>query len=151
MTAAAFSGDGSVLAVAAESVITLWDPDNNTLVGVIAESLSVSYYSSTCIFPAVLKNCSFDVSHIEFAASYKSYLHWNIDCFYVFVSEFETTNCCMECFKSFYPMVLHPFCRRYIQFQHNLYNLSKQFVPDNASLISSYDAFSFFIGSSLML
>ncbi|KQJ85864.1 WD repeat-containing protein 75 [Brachypodium distachyon] len=40
MTAAAFSGDGSVLAVAAESVITLWDPDNNALVGVIAEALS---------------------------------------------------------------------------------------------------------------
>ncbi|XP_062204036.1 uncharacterized protein LOC133906224 [Phragmites australis] len=40
MTAAAFSADGSVLAVAAESVITLWDPDNNALVGVIAETLS---------------------------------------------------------------------------------------------------------------
>ncbi|KAL6622616.1 hypothetical protein ACP70R_032495 [Stipagrostis hirtigluma subsp. patula] len=40
MTAAAFSADGSVLAVAAESVITLWDPDNNALVGVIAEALS---------------------------------------------------------------------------------------------------------------
>ncbi|GJM95185.1 hypothetical protein PR202_ga11893 [Eleusine coracana subsp. coracana] len=40
MTAAAFSGDGSVLAVAAESVITLWDPDNNALVGIIAEALS---------------------------------------------------------------------------------------------------------------
>jgi NET1-associated nuclear protein 1 (U3 small nucleolar RNA-associated protein 17) len=42
MTAAAFSADGSVLAIAAESVITLWDPDNNALVGVIAETLSVS-------------------------------------------------------------------------------------------------------------
>ncbi|WVZ91196.1 hypothetical protein U9M48_037400 [Paspalum notatum var. saurae] len=40
MTSAAFSADGSVLAVAAESVITLWDPDNNALVGVIAETLS---------------------------------------------------------------------------------------------------------------
>nr|XP_028952462.1 LOW QUALITY PROTEIN: WD repeat-containing protein 75 [Malus domestica] len=37
MTAAAFSGDGSVLAVAAENVITLWDPDNNALVAVIGE------------------------------------------------------------------------------------------------------------------
>jgi hypothetical protein len=144
MTAVAFSGDGSVLAVAAESVITLWDPDNNALVGVIAEALSVSYYFSTCIFPAVLKDCSFDVSPIEFAANYKSYLHWNIDIFDVFVSEFKTTNCRMECFKSFYPMVLQPFCRRYIHFQHNLYNLSKQFVADNASLISAYDAFFFF-------
>ncbi|XP_066358798.1 LOW QUALITY PROTEIN: uncharacterized protein [Miscanthus floridulus] len=40
MTSVAFSADGSVLAVAAESVITLWDPDNNALVGVIAETLS---------------------------------------------------------------------------------------------------------------
>ncbi|XP_062202076.1 uncharacterized protein LOC133904619 [Phragmites australis] len=40
MTAAAFSADGSVIAVAAETVITLWDPDNNALVGVIAEALS---------------------------------------------------------------------------------------------------------------
>ncbi|EES16340.1 hypothetical protein BDA96_08G180000 [Sorghum bicolor] len=40
MTSAVFSADGSVLAVAAENVITLWDPDNNALVGVIAETLS---------------------------------------------------------------------------------------------------------------
>ncbi|KAL0443184.1 UNVERIFIED_CONTAM: U3 small nucleolar RNA-associated protein 17 [Sesamum latifolium] len=39
MTAAAFSGDGSVLAVAAEKVITLWDPDRNTLLAVIGDSL----------------------------------------------------------------------------------------------------------------
>jgi len=47
MTSAAFSADGSVLAVAAENVITLWDPDNNALVGVIAETLSVSDNSFT--------------------------------------------------------------------------------------------------------
>lgn len=45
MTAAAFSGDGSVLAVAAETVITLWDPLNNVLVAVIGDSLSVSICS----------------------------------------------------------------------------------------------------------
>ncbi|KAI3456714.1 hypothetical protein Pfo_013377 [Paulownia fortunei] len=39
MTAAAFSSDGSVLAVAAEKVITLWDPDKNTLLAVIGDSL----------------------------------------------------------------------------------------------------------------
>ncbi|KAL7130641.1 hypothetical protein ABFS83_13G148500 [Erythranthe nasuta] len=39
LTAAAFSGDGSVLAVAAEKVITLWDPDRNTLLAVIGETL----------------------------------------------------------------------------------------------------------------
>ncbi|KAL6546997.1 hypothetical protein OROMI_022718 [Orobanche minor] len=39
MNAAAFSSDGSVLAVAAEKVITLWDPDRNTLLAVIGDSL----------------------------------------------------------------------------------------------------------------
>ncbi|OAY69732.1 hypothetical protein ACMD2_22829 [Ananas comosus] len=34
------SADGSVLAVAAETVITLWDPDTNILVAVIGEALS---------------------------------------------------------------------------------------------------------------
>ncbi|KAM7256211.1 hypothetical protein ACFE04_011952 [Oxalis oulophora] len=38
MTSAAFSADGSVLAVAAENVVTLWDPENNVLVGVIGQS-----------------------------------------------------------------------------------------------------------------
>ncbi|OVA15479.1 WD40 repeat [Macleaya cordata] len=40
MTAAAFSADGSVLAVAAENVVTLWDPDKNVLVAVIGEMLT---------------------------------------------------------------------------------------------------------------
>ncbi|PIN01346.1 WD40 repeat protein [Handroanthus impetiginosus] len=39
MTAAAFSSDGSVLAVAAEKVITLWDPDRNILLTVVGDSL----------------------------------------------------------------------------------------------------------------
>ncbi|KAI8526275.1 hypothetical protein RHMOL_Rhmol13G0296200 [Rhododendron molle] len=39
LTAAAFSADGSVLAVAAETVITLWDPEKNVLVAVIGDSL----------------------------------------------------------------------------------------------------------------
>ncbi|BAT76749.1 hypothetical protein LR48_Vigan627s003400 [Vigna angularis] len=38
MRAAAFSADGSVLAVAADTVITLWDPNNNVLVAVIGET-----------------------------------------------------------------------------------------------------------------
>lgn len=42
MTAAAFSADGSVLALAAETVITLWDPDNNMLVAVLGEMQMVS-------------------------------------------------------------------------------------------------------------
>ena len=41
MTAATFSSDGSVLAVAAENVITLWDADKNILVAVIGETLMV--------------------------------------------------------------------------------------------------------------
>lgn len=45
MTSAAFSPDGSVLAVAAETVITLWDPDKNALVAVIGETLSVRHIS----------------------------------------------------------------------------------------------------------
>ncbi|KAG1368428.1 WD repeat-containing protein 75 [Cocos nucifera] len=40
MTAAAFSADGSVLAVAAETVVTLWDPDANILVAIIGDTLS---------------------------------------------------------------------------------------------------------------
>lgn len=39
MTAVAFSTDGSVLAVAAENVITLWDPCMNILVAVIGETI----------------------------------------------------------------------------------------------------------------
>jgi hypothetical protein len=45
MIVAAFTGD--------VSVITLWDPDNNALVGVISEALSVFYYSSCCTFAII--------------------------------------------------------------------------------------------------
>uniref|UniRef100_A0A803MP60 WD repeat-containing protein 75 second beta-propeller domain-containing protein n=1 Tax=Chenopodium quinoa TaxID=63459 RepID=A0A803MP60_CHEQI len=38
MTAATFSADGSVLAIAAETVITLWDPNRNYLVSVVGET-----------------------------------------------------------------------------------------------------------------
>lgn len=38
MTAAAFSNDGSVLAVAAETVVTLWDPVKNVLVAVVGSA-----------------------------------------------------------------------------------------------------------------
>lgn len=41
MTAAAFSADGSVLAVAAETVITLWNPLENVLVAVIGDTPTV--------------------------------------------------------------------------------------------------------------
>ncbi|CAL9223541.1 unnamed protein product [Arabidopsis halleri] len=40
MTAAAFSGDGTVLAVAAETVITLWNPDKNILLSVLGATLT---------------------------------------------------------------------------------------------------------------
>lgn len=40
MTAATFSADGSVLAVAAETVITLWDPDRNILVAIIGDAFT---------------------------------------------------------------------------------------------------------------
>nr|XP_025607167.1 WD repeat-containing protein 75 isoform X4 [Arachis hypogaea] len=38
MRAATFSADGSVLAVAADTVITLWDPDKNVLMAVVGET-----------------------------------------------------------------------------------------------------------------
>jgi len=41
MTAAAFSGDGTVMAVAAENVITLWNPDKNILLSVLGSTLTV--------------------------------------------------------------------------------------------------------------
>ncbi|XVF47687.1 hypothetical protein PTKIN_Ptkin03bG0130800 [Pterospermum kingtungense] len=40
MTAAAFSGDGSVLAIAAETLITLWNPYMNVLLAVLGETLT---------------------------------------------------------------------------------------------------------------
>ncbi|AES92286.2 putative transcription factor WD40-like family [Medicago truncatula] len=40
MRAAAFSADGSVLAVAADTVITLWDHDKNELIAVVGETPS---------------------------------------------------------------------------------------------------------------
>ncbi|OMO51290.1 hypothetical protein COLO4_37741 [Corchorus olitorius] len=40
MTAAAFSADGSVLAIAAETLITLWDPYKNVLLAVLGETLT---------------------------------------------------------------------------------------------------------------
>ncbi|KAK8961373.1 Guanine nucleotide-binding protein subunit beta-like protein B [Platanthera guangdongensis] len=40
MTATAFSTDGSVLAVAAETVFTLWDPDKNVLIAVIGNTIT---------------------------------------------------------------------------------------------------------------
>lgn len=43
MSTAAFSSDGSVLAIAADKVITLWEPDRNTLLAVIGDTLDVSH------------------------------------------------------------------------------------------------------------
>ncbi|KAG6483463.1 hypothetical protein ZIOFF_060110 [Zingiber officinale] len=40
LTAAVFSDDGSVLAIAAETMITLWDPDSNILVAMIGDTFS---------------------------------------------------------------------------------------------------------------
>ncbi|GER33887.1 peptidyl-prolyl cis-trans isomerase-like 4 [Striga asiatica] len=44
MTSAAFSRDGSVLAVAGQEVITLWDPDRNALLAVIGDSPEVTFH-----------------------------------------------------------------------------------------------------------
>ena len=54
MRAATFSPDGSVLAVAAETVITLWDPDKNVLVAVLGEAPMVIFsYPSVYVFPSL--------------------------------------------------------------------------------------------------
>lgn len=64
MTAAAFSADGSVLAVAAETVITLWDPDNNALVAVIGEAQMVNFSDPNCLWIILFqKHILFCVNH----------------------------------------------------------------------------------------
>lgn len=62
MTAAAFSADGSVLAVAAQTVITLWDPDKNALVAVIGDTLSVRHILQL-IFNFVNRACIKNINH----------------------------------------------------------------------------------------
>lgn len=58
MRAAAFSADGSVLAVAADTVITLWDPNNNVLVAVIGETPMVIFLNpGAIIFLLLLLSC----------------------------------------------------------------------------------------------
>lgn len=56
MTAATFSADGSVLAVAAETVITLWDPDENCLVAVVGETYTVIIIFFYCSAPLVVNS-----------------------------------------------------------------------------------------------
>uniref|UniRef100_A0A7N0VM13 WD repeat-containing protein 75 second beta-propeller domain-containing protein n=1 Tax=Kalanchoe fedtschenkoi TaxID=63787 RepID=A0A7N0VM13_KALFE len=80
MTAASFSPDGSVLAVAAETVITLWDPHKNVLVTVIGET---SKYITTLSFTGKSKFivsvshgsspqlCVWSLSKLSIAWSYK--------------------------------------------------------------------------------
>lgn len=66
MTAAAFSSDGSVLAVAAETVITLWDPLKNTLVAIIGNSVepivSLSFVGKSDCLVSVSQGSSPQVS-----------------------------------------------------------------------------------------
>ena len=66
MTAAAFSADGSVLAVAADTVITLWDPEYNVLVAVLGEIQTVKMLISLSFlrFEASLQN--FQPQHFLF-------------------------------------------------------------------------------------
>ena len=49
MLCAGFSGDGSLLAVGAGDLITFWNPETNSLVSVVGESLHL-----TVIFIAYL-------------------------------------------------------------------------------------------------
>lgn len=69
MTAATFSTDGSVLAVAVEKVITLWDPWKNILVAVIGETIEVIFYLELlcCIrFSFALTSLFLHFCHVKF-------------------------------------------------------------------------------------
>uniref|UniRef100_A0A2P2KGZ9 Uncharacterized protein MANES_06G023100 n=1 Tax=Rhizophora mucronata TaxID=61149 RepID=A0A2P2KGZ9_RHIMU len=74
MTAAAFSGDGSVLAVAAETVITLWDPEKNVLVAVMGETVTVITlhldHNSVSTFQASAYFAHTDIIHACICACY---------------------------------------------------------------------------------
>ncbi|XP_043698630.1 WD repeat-containing protein 75 [Telopea speciosissima] len=80
MTAAAFSADGSVLAVAAGTVVTLWDPDRNVLVAVIGESLmpivSLSFVGNSEYFVSISRGSEpqlsvWSMSKLSVSWSYK--------------------------------------------------------------------------------
>ncbi|KAJ6795087.1 WD repeat-containing protein 75 [Iris pallida] len=80
MTAAAFSADGSVLAVAAETFVTLWDPDKNALIAVTGDTLtpitSISFVGKTEYFVTVSQGSNpqlalWDLSKLSVCWSYK--------------------------------------------------------------------------------
>ena len=52
--AAAFSGDGSLLAVAAGDTVTLWQPVTNALLATLSGALFLQFSSLTCIESAYL-------------------------------------------------------------------------------------------------
>ncbi|CAI9270134.1 unnamed protein product [Lactuca saligna] len=75
MAVAAFSSDASVLVVAAETVIILWDPEKNILVVVIGSSLRVVYnrnkpYDATLFH--TYTNILFQISCIYIVSWFKS-------------------------------------------------------------------------------
>lgn len=72
MTAATFSADGSVLAVAAETVITLWDPDENCLVAVVGETYTVIiiFFIVPHLWLSTAHNIEFCECHYTYATLY---------------------------------------------------------------------------------
>ncbi|KAJ6797873.1 WD repeat-containing protein 75 [Iris pallida] len=83
MTAAAFSADGSVLAVAAETVVTLWDPDKNALIAVTGDTLtpitSISFVGKSEYFVTLSQSSNpqlalWDLSKLSVCWSYKLFV-----------------------------------------------------------------------------
>ena len=125
MTAATFSSDGSVLAVAAETVITLWDPKKNVLVAVIGETFSVIwiflhsslFYMNSymqCLITDSLRpclvgpalyflsfiNCSVLFSFDSlFTANCDPVLCWKVRVSSICVPRFKAATLCMEYVK----------------------------------------------------
>ncbi|GJY36415.1 WD repeat-containing protein 75, partial [Tanacetum coccineum] len=79
MTTDAFSADGSVLAVAAETFITLWDPEKNVLLAVIGSAHEVG--------PLVMLCCFIDC---------KSFIYRRVQLSCICVLRFKSTTLSME-------------------------------------------------------
>lgn len=107
MTAAAFSGDGSVLAVAAETVITLWNPDKNVLLAVVGEThtpiVSLSFVGKSEYVVATSQGSKpqlsvWNMSKLSSSWSYKLFIEgvactWDLSSFAVLALLPESSNC----------------------------------------------------------
>ncbi|GKD30605.1 WD repeat-containing protein 75 [Tanacetum coccineum] len=88
MTTAAFSADGSVLAVAAETFITLWDPEKNVLLAVIGSAHEVG--------PLVMLCCFESKGNITAYIDCKSFIYRRVQLSCICVLRFKSTTLSME-------------------------------------------------------